>query len=612
MKGLLATLMIKLGLDDKEFKSGINNAKNEGNKFGNAISKIGGLIAGAFAVQKIVAFGKELIGLSGVAEGVKAAFDRIADATTLRGLQEATKGTVSQLELMKRTVTANNLGIPIENLASLFEFATKRAQETGQSVDYLVDSIVLGIGRKSPLILDNLGISAIQLRAKLKGVGTETASVAQIAAAVGEIASDSMRESGGVIDTNAIKLQSLGAKWDDIKLKISQTKLFTDSLSDSLTKAQKMFYVWASDNATFWEKAAISVELFDKRAERLYQQVKKRDEEQAEIDRKNEQRKKDEIELNNILGRSVNNLTKEQKIAAEKAGKAAMEEIRLKKEQGRTITELEEETAKLKETLKTYGEFQTKEIQKTLLQIDANEKLIQSLTTLNEVQKRDTTPISPMQGISGGVKVSSPFGEQALEMDKINNLIDQNTQKAEELYQRYFAAWDSFKQDMAYSVADFGVNVVSQLGEALGQLAATGEFPADFGKNVLFIIGSFISQLGKMLLAMGIAASGFQALLDSAFTSPPAAALAIAGGLALIAAGSFFQGMAKAGPTGAGGGVGGGGGGNTVSSQPYSAVNPMSGKGFEGVTTLNLSGVLKGDSIYISNERNAYKRSVVG
>ena len=131
------------------------------------MKKIGGMIAGAFAVQKIIQFGKELIQIGGVAEGVRDAFMRIGDESTLKGLRDATKGTVSDLELMKRAVSASNLGLPIQNLASLFEFATKRAQDTGESVDYLVNSIVTGIGRKSPLILDNLGISAVQLKEKL-------------------------------------------------------------------------------------------------------------------------------------------------------------------------------------------------------------------------------------------------------------------------------------------------------------------------------------------------------------------------------------------------------------------------------------------------------------
>ena len=47
---------------------------------------------------------------------------------------------------MKMSVMANTLGLPIQNLGNLFEFAAKMAQDTAKSVDYLVDSIVRGIG----------------------------------------------------------------------------------------------------------------------------------------------------------------------------------------------------------------------------------------------------------------------------------------------------------------------------------------------------------------------------------------------------------------------------------------------------------------------------------
>ena len=58
-----------------------------------------------------------------------------------------------------------------ENLGSYLAFATKRAEETGQSVDYLVDSIIMGIGRKSPMILDNLGISIVDIRNEMEKTG---------------------------------------------------------------------------------------------------------------------------------------------------------------------------------------------------------------------------------------------------------------------------------------------------------------------------------------------------------------------------------------------------------------------------------------------------------
>ena len=73
--------------------------------------------------------------------------------------------------MIKQAVRASNFKVPLNQLATFFEFATKRAAQTGESVDYLVNSIIDGIGRKSTLVMDNLGISATELQAEIKKVG---------------------------------------------------------------------------------------------------------------------------------------------------------------------------------------------------------------------------------------------------------------------------------------------------------------------------------------------------------------------------------------------------------------------------------------------------------
>jgi hypothetical protein len=50
---------------------------------------------------------------------------------------------------MQGAVKASNFKIPLDQLASYFAFATKRARETGESVSDLVQNIVEGIGSKS-------------------------------------------------------------------------------------------------------------------------------------------------------------------------------------------------------------------------------------------------------------------------------------------------------------------------------------------------------------------------------------------------------------------------------------------------------------------------------
>jgi hypothetical protein len=214
----LASLSVVFKLNSAAFKKGVANSRKEINKFKGDLGKIGAMAGGIFAASTIIRFTASAAKLAGELEGVKMAFDRVRPSAAFMGeLQEATANTVSEFDLMKRAVMASNFKIPMTELASLMEFATKRAQETGESVDYLVNSIVIGIGRKSPLILDNLGISAVQLRKKLDNVGHSGASVFQVAAAVAEIAEEEMSKMGGIIDTTAIKHQQLAAEIQNIK-----------------------------------------------------------------------------------------------------------------------------------------------------------------------------------------------------------------------------------------------------------------------------------------------------------------------------------------------------------------------------------------------------------
>ena len=97
-------------------------------------------------------------------EGVKMAFDRLNQPGLLEGLREATHGTVNDLELMKQAVKFDNFNLSLEQMGTFLAFAQQQAKDTGQDVNYLVDSIVTGLGRKSLPILDNLGLSAEDIR----------------------------------------------------------------------------------------------------------------------------------------------------------------------------------------------------------------------------------------------------------------------------------------------------------------------------------------------------------------------------------------------------------------------------------------------------------------
>ena len=151
------SLVLEFLTDVKGINQGVKQVNSRLDSVGKMATRLGGVLAAAFAADKIKDFTVAAFKLGDTAVEVRKAFDGLA-GTSLRSLRAATQGAVDDLTLMQKAVSANNLGIPVENLATLFEFASKRAAQTGENVEHLVDSIVTGIGRKSSLVLDNLGI----------------------------------------------------------------------------------------------------------------------------------------------------------------------------------------------------------------------------------------------------------------------------------------------------------------------------------------------------------------------------------------------------------------------------------------------------------------------
>ena len=214
-------LQVIFTLNNKAFNKDLTKTQKSIGSFNESIKGIASNLAAAFGTRELIKFGIESSKLAGKVDGVKMAFDKLG-SVDLQSLRQATSGTVTDLELMQKTNIASKLGLDVSKLAGLFQFAAKTAQETGQSVDYLVGSIVTGIGRKSPLILDNLGISAIQLKEALNGVAMESASVAQITEAVEKIALKSMGSMSGLAETTEIKTDRLSASWQRLSNSFGQ------------------------------------------------------------------------------------------------------------------------------------------------------------------------------------------------------------------------------------------------------------------------------------------------------------------------------------------------------------------------------------------------------
>lgn len=132
------------------------------------------------ALQKVKEFAAEGISMAETADGIIHAFQQLDNPNLLQTLRKATKNTVDDIELMKAAIKARDFGIPLEDLGKYLSFAQLKAQQLGVSVQQMTDDIVTGLGRKSPQILDNLGLSAAEISEKTKETGDFMKAVASI------------------------------------------------------------------------------------------------------------------------------------------------------------------------------------------------------------------------------------------------------------------------------------------------------------------------------------------------------------------------------------------------------------------------------------------------
>ena len=198
------------------------------------LSRFAGLAILATLAKETVDVTLAMVTLQGQVQGVERGFSRafVNSATVIEEVRTATHGTITDFGLMKRTLQATNLGVGVEHLGTLFEFAAARAQQTGESVDYLVDSIVRGIGRKSSLVLDNLGISVTALKEKFNGVSIASKTVGEATEGVAEIAKEQLEKMGGYVETAETRVKNLTRSWEEFKIALSKRVDSTGIIAD--------------------------------------------------------------------------------------------------------------------------------------------------------------------------------------------------------------------------------------------------------------------------------------------------------------------------------------------------------------------------------------------
>jgi tape measure domain-containing protein len=146
-------------------------------------------------------------------------------------------------------------------------------------------------------------------------------------------------------------------------------------------------------------------------------------------------------------------------------------------------------------------------------------------------------PIEDLQNVQEGVRV---FGENyRKEMKKINEINE------------------NLSQGITSALQNFASGTAEMFGEIIGNIAKGGASLGNVFQGLIKLLGEFVSNIGKALIAAAVASIALKVTLSNPYTALAAGIAAIAAGAAIAAASDSFRSDKYAGAYATGGVIGG-------------------------------------------------------
>ena len=286
---------------------------------GGAGMLLAGGIAGGLALVAKEAIGAagELAAMGRQSERIGASFTRLWGEEApgaMETLRAASLGAISDMDLMLAANKASMLGVGsgIDDLAKLMQVAQVRGQALGLSASQAFSDIVTGIGRMSPLILDNLGIvtdaeNTYRMYAESIGKSADTltdvekkqALVNRVTSEAGQVASDSTSAHAGLAAAKENLRSELGLLIDGFITETGVVEKATGALNTFTETVRKTNDV----NATIKESTAEYIETMGRAAESYGMNSLFADRYAARMDALTQQYKNGEISLGTYRAR---------------------------------------------------------------------------------------------------------------------------------------------------------------------------------------------------------------------------------------------------------------------------------------------------------------------
>ena len=572
----LGDLFIKLGLKSEEFERGIDKTKGALNGLGAVAKTIGGVIVAAFSVRAIVNFFTTSVQLANEQIAVE---NRLAAAVKANGKDvESTMQKYRRFasEMQKTTTVGDEMTLSLIQLAE--SMRSKAPMEAAKMAIGLSKALGMDLqtATRAATLAQNGNFMA--LSRYIPAVRSATTEAEKLAAVQHTVASG-MQIANDEIKTMPGRIQQMKNAWGDFQEVVGSVIATNETLLNSLTDLTTAIQMLTTKNFGITSFLAFlsggkSWAADKKRFEEFLAQQKLMNEAM------------DEYEANVKNARSSID------------GKNQAEEKHIK-----TIGELKAETDELKKSLDDYTINQHAEIQATLRQIKANEDLIKTLTTLQEVRK----PSGSMPAISPGVQFT---GFEAVKidtsgLDDMTAHMEATRAKAAALLQEMRQDWDMFAADLALTIEQGIVDTIYTLAESFGELFAGSISGDEFFNNILGQLADFAKQLGGMLIAFGIAQLAFAESMKNIF-NPASAPVLIAAGAALVGLGGAIGALTRAKSSGGGGG----GGSASGSADGQFGVYGTNQFGSQLVGTMQTS--IRGNELNLIIGRESKRNSVIG
>lgn len=240
MLGSIANWFVGLGIQGSDkVKAELRGVKGEMGGLGQAANFLRGAL-GALGVTMIARTAWSMAEAGAKAMELRDAFHQVVPAADdmLAALKQASGGTIAETSLMLGANKAAMLGLgsDAEKMGQLMEVARFRARAMGLDTTQAFSDIVTGLGRMSPLILDNLGLvfdSEVEFANYAESIGkaakelTEAEKKQALFTATLRVGQEQIQKAGGIVDSAADDFRRLATATDDAKSALGQLLAMT-------------------------------------------------------------------------------------------------------------------------------------------------------------------------------------------------------------------------------------------------------------------------------------------------------------------------------------------------------------------------------------------------